>query len=78
MKEYLKGVYLTTPRENAPDFIIGEIVIDVNKIDFSIAKDNGKIYATVYQGKEQPYVAINDYMMKKEPKSKKDDGVPVE
>ncbi len=65
-QQYPKGIYFNIPRENAPDFVIGSIALNLAGIDRDQlnAKKNEKwyVYLDVKRGKDgKPYVSFNTY-----------------
>jgi len=65
--KFAEGVYFNMPREGAPEYVIGSIVIDKEKFADLFNNHSGKkIYMSVLMGKEKqrPYVKIDDFVPK--------------
>lgn len=64
-KIYPKGIYFNAKRDNAPDFVLGSISIDMSKLDLEemIKYKNAKWYVNidVLDGDERPYLSFNTY-----------------
>ncbi len=65
-QEFPKWIYFNLPRDNAPDFVIGSIALNLAGIDRDQlnAKKNEKwyVYLDVKRGKDgKPYVSFNTY-----------------
>lgn len=65
-QEFPKWIYFNLPRDNAPDFVIGSIALNVRNIDmddlFSRMNEKWYVYLDVKRGKDgKPYVSFNTY-----------------
>ena len=63
-KIYANGIYFNEKRENAPDFVLGSISIDIEKFDINslIEYANWKyVKLNVLMGKDKPYVTVDTY-----------------
>lgn len=70
-KIYPKGIYFNAKRDNAPDFVLGSISIDLSKLNLEELQNykNGKWYVNldVLQWDERPYLAVNTYWLDNTP-----------
>ncbi len=66
MKEYPKGLYFNERRPNAPEFVIGGLSIKkfelLEWLDGKQASESGYINLDILQGKERPYIIVNEYV----------------
>jgi hypothetical protein len=74
-REFPKGVYFNLPRENAPEFVLGSIALNLAWMDREQlnSKKNEKwyVYLDVLRGKDwKPYVAFNEYKAEKKEEKK--------
>lgn len=63
-KIYANGIYFNEKRENAPDFVLGSISIDIEKFDINSLKEyaNWKyVKLNVLMWKDKPYVTVDTY-----------------
>lgn len=72
-KVFVKGLFVSAPHENAPDFVLHDISIKcTDLVDFmrSHKNDKGYVNIQVLRSREgKPYAVLNDW----KPEKKKDD-----
>lgn len=62
------GMRYYAPRENAPDFVLGNISIDKHEFISFLEKEDDKIQIDVLRSKStgKPYLSVSDYKPKQQ------------
>lgn len=77
-KVYPKGMRIFPPRETAPEFVIGEMVVNLKEFSEFIKSKEAQEYYSEYNGDKQlkftllkgdkgPYVTVNTYKPAEQP-----------
>jgi hypothetical protein len=76
-KRYPEGIRFFQKHKNAPDFVLASVSIDPKKLiqwlQGEEPNEKGYIRLDLLQGKEAPYLTVNEYVSKKFETSKSDD-----
>jgi len=79
-KVFAKGVYYDAPRQGAPSFVLGRIafkVIDVIAFLQENVNEKGYVNCDIKQGKDKPYVELNNFVPSQTVQNKIAEHVPV-
>lgn len=60
-KQFVNGIRVYKPRDNAPDFVIADVTINANELTEFIRSQGGDFRATIKSGKKGYYIEVNNY-----------------